>query len=244
MNAALAAAAVITAAVFLGVRRANAGTVPGADYLSEFMDSFTSGDTAEPTDDTTDQLATPFEEIFVNLNPATYLPAAVPADVAAQNERAFLDMLAGPEVGTTGPEGYRMMFGGKLFDSFADHPRVAHQFTNGRGEVLWTTAAGRYQFMAISPLPNGKFTRSNTWDVLQRRLGLPDFGPASQDAAALELIRERGALNDVRAGRIATAIAKVAPIWASMPGAGYAQPEKKLPTLIAQYQAAGGNLEA
>lgn len=231
MNPTVAAAAVIATAVFLGVRRANAGTVPGADYLSGFMDSFTSGDTATPTDDTTDQLATPFEEIFVNLNPATYIPAAVPADVAAQNERAFLDMLAYAE-GTSGPDGYRTMFGGRLFDSFADHPRVYTPFTNSRGERLTSSAAGRYQFLA------------RTWDALQRRLGLPDFGPASQDAAALELVRERGALNDVRAGRLATAIAKVAPIWASMPGAGYAQPEKKLPTLIAQYQAAGGNLEA
>lgn len=231
MNPTVAAAAVITAAVFLGVRRANAGTVPGADYLSGFLSTFTSGDTATPTDDTTDQLATPFEEIFVNLNPTTYIPAAVPADVAAQNERAFLDMLAYAE-GTSGPDGYRTMFGGRLFDSFADHPRVYTPFTNGRGEQLTSSAAGRYQFLA------------RTWDALQRRLSLPDFGPASQDAAALELVRERGALNDVRAGRLATAIAKVAPIWASMPGAGYAQPEKKLPTLIAQYQAAGGNLEA
>lgn len=231
MHPTVAAAAVITAAVFLGVRRANAGAVPGADYLSGFMSTFTSGETAEPADDNTDQLATPFEEIFVNLNPTTYIPAAVPADVAAQNERAFLDMLAYAE-GTSGPDGYRTMFGGRLFDSFADHPRVYTPFTNGRGERLTSSAAGRYQFLA------------RTWDTLQRRLGLPDFGPASQDAAALELVRERGALNDVRAGRLATAIAKVAPIWASMPGAGYAQPEKKLPTLIAQYQAAGGNLEA
>ena len=65
-----------------------------------------------------------------------------------------------------------------------------------------------------------------------------------QDAAALELIRRRGALKDVDAGRISAAIAKCAPIWASMPGAGYAQPERKLNTLLASYSAAGGNLEA
>ena len=83
-----------------------------------------------------------------------------------------------------------------------------------------------------------------TWDELARRLQLPDFGPESQDAAALELIRQRGATNDVRAGRISQAIAKCAPIWASLPGAGYAQNENKLTSLVAQYQAAGGNLEA
>ncbi|WP_341904010.1 glycoside hydrolase family 104 protein [Polaromonas sp. YR568] len=227
MNLTLAAATVITAAVFIGVRRAQGGAV-----LPDFTDYTSDTFTDYAPDESTDQLATPFEEIFVNLNPTTYIPAAVPADVAAQNEKAFLDMLAYAEIGHTGPDGYRTLFGGKLFNSFADHPRVFTPFTNGRGERLMTSAAGRYQFL------------SRTWDALQRRLQLPDFGPESQDRAALELVRERGALNDVRAGRLQAAVAKVAPIWASMPGAGYAQPEKKLTTLVAQYQAAGGNLEA
>ena len=43
---------------------------------------------------------------------------------------------------------------------------------------------------------------------------------------------------------MAAAVAKVAPIWASLPGAGYAQPERKLPALLASYTQAGGNLEA
>lgn len=221
MHPTIAAALVITAAVFLGVRRANAAAVqPDTTDYTDYA----------PTEDT-DQLATTIEDIFVNLNPSTYTPAAVPPDVAAQNERAFLDMLAFAE-GTSGPDGYRTRFGGALFDSYADHPRIYTDFTNYRGEKLRSSAAGRYQFLV------------KTWDTLKRRLGLPDFGPESQDRAALELIRERGALNDVRAGRFAAAVAKVAPVWASMPGAGYAQPEKKLSTLVAQYQAAGGNLEA
>lgn len=154
-----------------------------------------------------------------------------PPELAARNVAAFLDMIAYAE-GTSGPNGYRMMFGGGLVDSLADHPRVFHNFGDGAGRELRTSAAGRYQFL------------SRTWDALRARLGLPDFGPASQDAAAVELIRERGALQDVRAGRVAAAVAKVAPIWASLPGAGYAQPEKKLTALLASYQAAGGNLEA
>lgn len=159
------------------------------------------------------------------------LTAAPAPDVAARNERAFLDMIAYAE-GTSGPHGYRTLFGGGLFDDFADHPRRLIPFTNGRGERLNSSAAGRYQFLR------------KTWDSLAKNLALSDFGPANQDRAALELIRQRGALKDVQAGRIATAIAKIAPIWASMPGAGYAQPEKKLTTLVAKYSAAGGNLEA
>lgn len=153
-----------------------------------------------------------------------------PPELAARNVAAFLDMIAYAE-GTAGPDGYRTMFGYRLFDSFADHPRQFFEFTNSRGETLRTSAAGRYQFLA------------RTWDTLKKRLKLPDFGPESQDRAAIELIRERGALSDVRAGRVAAAVVKVAPVWASLPGAGYAQPERNLSALIATYTQAGGNLE-
>ena len=150
---------------------------------------------------------------------------------AQRNERAFLDMIAYSE-GTAGPNGYRTLFGGTTFDSFANHPRQSFQFTDKAGRNLRTTAAGRYQFLA------------RTWDELAKKLELSDFGPANQDAAALELIRQRGALRDVQAGRIQAAIAKVAPIWASLPGAGYNQPERKLSNLLASYTQAGGQLEA
>lgn len=150
---------------------------------------------------------------------------------AQRNERAFLDMIAYAE-GTAGPNGYRTLFGGTTFASFADHPRQSFQFTNKAGQTLRTTAAGRYQFLA------------RTWDELAKKLNLADFSPANQDRAALELIRQRGALRDVQAGRIQTAISKVAPIWASMPGAGYNQPERKISNLLASYAQAGGQLEA
>jgi len=149
---------------------------------------------------------------------------------AQANTKAFLDMIAYSE-GTT-KNGYSTLFGGGTFDSFADHPRKLFSFTNQAGQSLKTTAAGRYQFLA------------RTWDSLRDKLNLPDFGPESQDAAALELIRQRGALADVKAGRVAAAVAKCAPIWASLPGAGYSQPERKLTQLVAAYQNAGGAVTA
>lgn len=158
---------------------------------------------------------------------------------ARRNEAAFLRMIRHAE-GTAGPNGYRTMFGGSLFSSFADHPRIAKQFTDKAGRKLWTSAAGAYQFMAVSPIPGGKSTKVDTWDRIAAKLGLSDFGPASQDAAALELIREAGALADVRAGRFDAAVSKVRGIWASMPGAGYAQPEKSLLSLRGVYAQAGG----
>jgi muramidase (phage lysozyme) len=194
---------------------------------------------ADPqADNMPDQLPTITEAAIVTVSEAaSSIPEALgfsaappPPSEAETNLRAFLDAIAYAE-GTGGPNGYRTLFGGGLFDSFADHPRQFFTFTNKIGQQLRTSAAGRYQFL------------SRTWDELAKKLELPDFGPESQDRAAIELIRQRGALRDVQAGRFADAVAKVAPIWASLPGAGYNQPERKLSALTAAYRAAGGTLE-
>jgi muramidase (phage lysozyme) len=148
--------------------------------------------------------------------------------VKEPNVKAFLQMIRHAE-GTAGPNGYRMMYTGKLFDSFADHPRIVNCATSN-GTRLCSSAAGAYQFL------------TRTWNVLQSRLGLPDFSPESQDIAAVELIREQKALDDVIAGRFDVAVNKVKNIWASMPGAGYGQPEKKLADLRTVYVNNGGKL--
>lgn len=148
------------------------------------------------------------------------------------NERAFLDMLAWSE-GTSrvagSDRGYNVLVGGKLFSSYADHPRILVDLPK---LGIKSSAAGRYQLLA-------KYFYS-----YKRLLGLKDFGPAAQDAIALQQIREQHADDDVRAGRIATAIQKCRNIWASLPGAGYGQHENSLPNLLAQYTAAGGTLAA
>jgi muramidase (phage lysozyme) len=196
---------------------------------------------SESSEPEADQGATWWDDMQTAVDPNTYAAPAVSAPVASSNVSAFLQLLRYAE-GTAGPDGYRTMFGGALFDSFDDHPRRAVQFRDQAGRLLWTSAAGAFQFMAVSPLPGGKTTRVDTWDRLQARLQLPDFSPASQDLAAIELIRERGALGDVIAGRVSDAVRKCAPVWASLPGAGYAQPERKLSALLGAYQGAGGIL--
>lgn len=178
---------------------------------------------------------------MATFDPLTYLPGSMPDSAAAGNLQAFLAMIRKAE-GTAGPNGYRTLFGGDLFDDVTDHPHLAKRFQNRAGQWLWTTAAGAYQFMAASPLPDGGSTKVDTWGTLQRRLGLPDFGPESQDAAAVELIREAGALDLVREGQFDEAVSKVRRIWASMPGAGYAQPEKSLTALRTAFVDAGGTL--
>ncbi|MCY1296782.1 hypothetical protein D9M68_801160 [compost metagenome] len=58
----------------------------------------------------------------------------------------------------------------------------------------------------------------------------------------MQQIRERRALDDIKAGRIPEAIEKCRNIWASLPGAGYGQREHQLEDLLAHYVAAGGVL--
>jgi len=128
------------------------------------------------------------------------------------NVRSFLDMIGSAE--GTDKYGYNTLFGGGKVESLADHPRQLFDFTETTGRPNKTTAAGRYQFL------------SNTWDEQSKKLGLPDFGPQSQDLAAINLLRERGILPDVLAGNWESAVKKSGPIWASLPSSPYPQPRQ------------------
>lgn len=142
------------------------------------------------------------------------------------NLKAFLSMIAWSE-GTKdkGDDGYNVIVGGKLFESYADHPREKVSIKN---LGIYSTAAGRYQILA------------RYYDVYKRQLGLKDFGPEAQDAIAIQMIHECRAMEDIKAGRIVDAIAKCKSRWASLPGAGYNQPERAIVTLVSKYRAFGG----
>lgn len=147
------------------------------------------------------------------------------ADAGGPNVLAFLDMLAGSE-GTstikTSDDGYNVLVGGKLFADYSKHPRVLVPLPR---YGISSTAAGRYQFLA------------RTWDAIVKNYGFKGrFIPEAQDLAAIKLLTECGALPLIKAGRIKEAIAKAAPIWASLPGAGYGQREHKLATLLGIYE--------
>jgi lysozyme len=143
-----------------------------------------------------------------------------------QNVNAFLRTIRVSE-GTDGDDGYSKLVGGGQFSSFADHPRTLVWLSN---LGINSSAAGAYQILR------------KTWDGVRAKLGLVDFSPASQDRAAVELIRQRGALADVRAGRFAVAIGKCKKEWASLPGAGYGQRENSLASLQTAYVNAGGGV--
>ena len=62
----------------------------------------------------------------------------------------------------------------------------------------------------------------------------------SQDAVALQQIKERGALPMIDRGDIRQAIDRCSNIWASLPGAGYGQFEHKADSLIANSKKRAG----
>ena len=98
--------------------------------------------------------------------------------------------------------------GGK-YTAFIDTTRGAADTTNAK-IVLPSSAAGGYQLSR------------ETWGNLKVSLGLPDFGPTSQDMAAEGLFKDRDAFNDVKAGKVTTALNKLgsAPtVWPSLPTA-------------------------
>lgn len=145
---------------------------------------------------------------------------------------AFLYMIRYSEGTLAG--GYNTLFGGKLWrGGSGNHPANlgwmglplsdAHCRGAGLSPGCRSTAAGAYQF--VKP----------TWNRLARKLALPDFSPDSQDKAALELIREAGAYQDVIDGNFVTAVNKVRKIWASLPGAGYGQGERSITALTKVY---------
>lgn len=144
------------------------------------------------------------------------------------NLRAFLAMIRWAE-GTAGPDGYRTMVGGALFDSFADHPRKIQTIRFGNQEIH-SSAAGAYQFLAA------------TWDRCRKALDLPDFSPESQDKAAIHLIQARRALLDVEQGRLWDALEKCSWEWASLPPSRYNQPTKTYEQLADVFQRAGGTI--
>jgi len=148
------------------------------------------------------------------------------------NRTAFLDMIASSEIGAAllalTDDGYNVLVGSTpaaplTFPSYAVPPDVYNAALN-------STAAGRYQAL-------------NRYAVIYiKQLGLPDFGPVSQDLIALQQIRERCALPLIDAGAFEQAVYACNSIWASLPGAAYGQHTNSIDSLKAAYLLAGGQL--
>lgn len=151
------------------------------------------------------------------------------------NRAAFLYAVKMSEVGAAlaaeTDSGYNVLCGATpanplTFDDYSTHPNIYNAQWN-------STAAGAYQI------------NHPTWLTLVNQTGLSDFSPATQDAMALQLCANKGALADIDAGNLDAAMAKLKPVWRSLPGATggvSGQRNNSASQWLAWYQQAGGAL--
>jgi len=159
-----------------------------------------------------------------------------------QNVKAFLYMLQASEHvyprDVVNGAAYNTFYGGSTFFDFSDHPvntgeKTGVRLSDARCKASGfkpgcvSTAAGAYQF--IKP----------TWDRIRAMSPrLPDFSPASQDAAAVRLLDQIGALGLIESGDIEAAIAKSSKTWASLPGSNAQQNPRQLAFVIDRFNEA------
>ena len=164
--------------------------------------------------------------------------AVTAQDARAENVRAFLSMIATSEGTDRAADPYRVCYGYRhTIQDLIDHPAVTGEWMGEsianlgpKYSGMKSTAAGRYQI--IKP----------TWVRCRNALRLADFSAASQDAAAVYLIKTRRALDAVQAGRIEEAISLCRDEWASLPGGSSGQPQQRLASLLESFTTAGGYL--
>lgn len=166
------------------------------------------------------------------------VPPMPTGNTEEDNITAFLWMIRVLE-GGAGPNGYRAQFPSRYFSiddpslpsyQYKDHPKQRTYFRNTIGEQKSSDAAGAYQFL------------SSTWNDCKKALNLPDFSPASQDKAAVLLLQQKGALDDIKKGNFTAAIQKTNRTWASLPGSPDHQNPKPYETALALYKKAGGTV--
>lgn len=122
-----------------------------------------------------------------------------------------------------GEAGYRVLVGGRLLPDGWErrHPHLIVKLT----PTLSSSAAGAYQILW------------RTWDTCRLALNLPDFGPRSQDRAALFLIRHRLADPEMFPSlSMQTLLRRCNREWASLPGSPYGQRTVPMSGLLGVYR--------
>lgn len=128
-----------------------------------------------------------------------YKPA-ISWDVSPRNNvTAMLDLVAFAE-GTD--SNYNVIYTGVKFTDYSKHPARVMCSAG-----VCSDAAGRYQFL------------STTWAPLQKKLNLPDFSPASQDKAAIQLMKDGGCYGAAVRGDVADFADRCWGQWASFQSA-------------------------
>jgi muramidase (phage lysozyme) len=112
------------------------------------------------------------------------------------NLTAMLDTIAWAE-GTN--DKYNIAYTGATFASYEAHPRQIYC-----ANEICSDAAGRYQFL------------STTWGPIADRLKLPDFSPASQDRAAIQLLKDNNCYGAAVRGDVRSMADRCWAVWASL----------------------------
>jgi muramidase (phage lysozyme) len=156
--------------------------------------------------------------------------------------RALLDTIAGTE-----SPGYNVIYGGRRFSEYSDHPRIDVPIRSGPNKGKTSSASGRYQFLG------------STWDVMAQQHNLKDFSPENQDKGAWELAKRdyglrtgRDLLADLRSGdakRMAGVGVALSPTWTSLPsgieaGTNTARFNREFAMNLAGQRAYGGSVQS
>jgi lysozyme len=158
------------------------------------------------------------------------------------NINIFLDMIAKAEGTLNQPDPYRVVYGyGHIIQDLSTHPAISGEW---RGKILKpqyckkvglkpgckSTASGKYQIT------------KGTFIYYSEKLGIVSFYPEDQDAIAIGILEDIGAMRYIKNGSIERAIIKASLKWASFPGSLSGQPQRKMDELIAFYRANSGEI--
>ncbi len=160
---------------------------------------------------------------------------STPADQAATNCAAWI-----ATIGQAEGADYSTCYGYSFtITDYSDHPAVLGTWPGVKLSDAMCANAGFGSGCISTAAGKGQITRP-TWLRLKAKLGLPDFSPASQDAAILQLTAERGALEAVKSGDVVQAASRCRNEWASLPGNYAGQGQRSADQLATWFVAAGG----
>ncbi|MGB1205321.1 MAG: glycoside hydrolase family 104 protein [Chitinophagales bacterium] len=172
----------------------------------------------------------------------TTTPTGVPSSFL--NVDAFLKVIQFAEGTYRESNPYSVTYGyDHIIQNFSDHPAITGEWTGkllpssyctnaGLSAGCKSTAAGAYQI--IKP----------TWIGIKNKYPNSKFDKAGQDNAAIHLIAQKNAIQDVENGNFDAAIYKINKIWASLPGSPYGQPTRSMNELRDFYVEHGGSFSA
>jgi muramidase (phage lysozyme) len=142
---------------------------------------------------------------------ATPAPAAAAAPDTATAVAAMLSTIRQFESNGN----YSALSGGGTFSDFSTHP--ADPSKPAPAGWAKSSAGNWYNPKTNSSAAGAEQFIYSTWVRLAAKLGLTDFSPASQDAAAAELLNETGAVAALSNGDVIGAMRAASSQWASLP---------------------------